>query len=61
MERQKRSRRILTKILNWTERSGNALPHPATLFALFALTALLLSALGHFMGWEVIQYFVYMK
>ncbi|MDA3817025.1 MAG: AbgT family transporter [Prolixibacteraceae bacterium] len=58
MERQKRSRRILTKILNWTERAGNALPHPATLFA---LTALLLSALGHFMGWEVIQYFVYMK
>jgi aminobenzoyl-glutamate transport protein len=55
MERQKRSRRILTKILNWTERAGNALPHPATLFALFALTALLLSALGHFMGWEVIH------
>ena len=55
MERQKKSRRILTKILNWTERAGNALPHPATLFALFALTALLLSALGYFMGWEVIH------
>ncbi|MEN8201483.1 MAG: AbgT family transporter [Bacteroidota bacterium] len=46
---------ILQKILNWTERVGNALPHPATLFALFALAALLLSALGHVLGWEVIH------
>ncbi len=43
------------KVLNWTERFGNALPHPATLFALFALAALLLSALGHFLGWEVVH------
>jgi aminobenzoyl-glutamate transport protein len=46
---------LLQKILNWTERVGNALPHPATLFALFALAALLLSGLGHLMGWEVIH------
>jgi len=43
------------KMLNWTERAGNALPHPATLFALFALSALLLSAAGHFFGWEAIH------
>ncbi|MGD9930099.1 MAG: AbgT family transporter [Mangrovibacterium sp.] len=43
------------RLLNWTERAGNALPHPATLFALFALAALLLSALGHHMNWEVIH------
>lgn len=43
------------RILNWTERAGNALPHPATLFAMFALAALLLSALGHFLGWEAIH------
>ncbi len=43
------------KMLNWTERAGNALPHPATLFALFALSALLLSAVGHFLEWEVIH------
>ena len=43
------------KILNWTEKVGNALPHPATLFALFALTALVFSAIGHWMGWEVIH------
>lgn len=42
-------------MLNWTERAGNALPHPATLFALFAFAALLLSALGHYLGWEVVH------
>jgi len=42
-------------MLNWTEKAGNALPHPATLFALFALAALLLSALGYVLGWEVIH------
>ncbi|MGM0622136.1 MAG: AbgT family transporter, partial [Bacteroidota bacterium] len=46
---------FLGKVLNWTERFGNALPHPATLFALFALGALLISALGHFMQWEVVH------
>lgn len=46
---------ILQRMLNWTERAGNALPHPATLFALFALAALLFSAIGHFMGWEAIH------
>lgn len=42
------------RMLAWVERAGNALPHPATLFALFALAALLLSALGYFLGWEVV-------
>ncbi len=46
---------ILQRVLNWTERVGNALPHPATLFALFALTALLLSLIGHWLEWEVIH------
>ncbi|MFO8087530.1 MAG: AbgT family transporter [Bacteroidales bacterium] len=46
---------VLQRMLNWTERAGNALPHPATLFALFALAALLFSAIGHFMGWEAIH------
>jgi aminobenzoyl-glutamate transport protein len=46
---------FLQRTLNWTERVGNALPHPATLFALFALAALLVSALGHILGWEVIH------
>jgi len=46
---------LLQRTLNWTEKVGNALPHPATLFALFALTAILLSGLGHLLGWEVIH------
>ena len=55
METGKGNSGFLGKVLNWTERFGNALPHPATLFALFALAALLISALGHFMQWEVIH------
>ncbi|MCP4552206.1 MAG: AbgT family transporter [Bacteroidetes bacterium] len=47
--------RILQRMLNWTERAGNALPHPATLFALFALATLVLSALGAALGWEVLH------
>ncbi|RLD55904.1 MAG: AbgT family transporter [Bacteroidetes bacterium] len=46
---------IFQRMLNWTERAGNALPHPATLFALFALGALVFSAVGHWMGWEAIH------
>lgn len=55
MSKSKNRTSLLQKTLNWTEKAGNALPHPATLFALFALAALLLSALGHFLGWEVIH------
>ena len=46
---------IIQRILNWVERAGNALPHPATLFALFALAALVFSAIGYFLDWEVIH------
>jgi aminobenzoyl-glutamate transport protein len=53
MKKQKTG--LFQKILNWTERVGNALPHPATLFALFALFALLFSLLGHWLGWEVVH------
>lgn len=46
---------IFQRMLNWTEKAGNALPHPATLFALFALGALIFSAIGYYLGWEVIH------
>jgi len=46
---------FLQKILNWTERAGNALPHPATLFAIFALLALAFSLVGHLLKWEVVH------
>jgi aminobenzoyl-glutamate transport protein len=55
MGKTKKSTGILKQLLNWTERVGNALPHPATLFALFALTSLIMSAIGHTLGWEVIH------
>ena len=43
---------FLQRMLDWTEKAGNALPHPATIFALFALAALLLSGLGHLLKWN---------
>lgn len=55
MIKSKKRTGIFQRMLNWTERAGNALPHPATLFALFALAVLVLSAVGHFLGWEVIH------
>ncbi len=55
MSKSKKSVGIFQRMLNWTERVGNALPHPATLFALFALSVLVLSAIGHALGWEVVH------
>ena len=55
MSKVKKSTGIFQRMLNRTEKIGNALPHPATLFALFALGALIFSAFGAWMGWEVIH------
>ena len=55
MSKSKKRTGLLKRLLNWTERAGNALPHPATLFALFALTSLIMSAIGHALGWEVVH------
>jgi len=55
MTKSKNKTSIFQRMLNWTERAGNALPHPATLFALFALGTLVLSAVGHYLGWEAIH------
>src|SRR6056297_3192072 len=37
--------KLFTKFLNVVEKVGNALPHPATLFAIFALLVIILSAI----------------
>ncbi len=42
----------MDRFLAVVERTGNALPHPATLFALLALGVLVLSALGAWLGWS---------
>ncbi|MCF8304061.1 MAG: AbgT family transporter [Bacteroidales bacterium] len=43
---------LFTRFLNATERVGNALPHPATLFAIFALAIVLISGLAELLGWQ---------
>lgn len=43
----------LSRVLHWVEVGGNALPHPATLFLMLALLAVLFSWIGHIAGWAV--------
>jgi aminobenzoyl-glutamate transport protein len=49
----KQKKGVFDRFLNILEKGGNALPHPATLFGIFALAALVLSGLGAFLGWSV--------
>ncbi|MDB4335003.1 AbgT family transporter [bacterium] len=53
MNVKKKISQLFQRFLNFVEAAGNALPHPATLFLLFALTVLLISWLGYALGWEV--------
>lgn len=46
---------IFAKILKGVEIVGNRLPHPATLFALFAVFVLLFSGLGDLLNWSVVH------
>jgi len=55
MAKSKKRAKIFQRMLNWIEQAGNTLPHPATLFGIFALLALVFSAIGHFSGWEVVH------
>ena len=38
--------------IRFIEKGGNALPHPAILFAIFALITLIVSAIGGILGWS---------
>jgi aminobenzoyl-glutamate transport protein len=40
------------RIMKSIERIGNALPHPAALFGIFALITLLFSGIGHWLDWS---------
>ena len=53
MSEKVRKKSFFDKFLNILEKGGNALPHPATLFGIFALAALILSAVGAWLGWTV--------
>jgi aminobenzoyl-glutamate transport protein len=47
--------RTLNKFISIVEKGGNALPHPAALFGIIALVTLLISAIGHYLGWHGIN------
>jgi aminobenzoyl-glutamate transport protein len=51
----KKKKNYIDLFLNILEKGGNALPNPATLFALFALLILVLSAVGSWLGWEAVH------
>jgi len=42
----------MQRFLYFIEKAGNALPHPAILFMILALSVLVLSALGAIFGWN---------
>ena len=44
---------LVDRFLNIVEKGGNALPHPVSLFAIFALMILVLSWIGWLLGWTV--------
>jgi aminobenzoyl-glutamate transport protein len=44
-----------TRFFNAIEKGGNALPHPAALFGIFALCTLVFSAIGYYLSWEGIN------
>lgn len=41
--------------IRFIEKGGNALPHPAILFAVFALMTVIISGIGHLQGWSGIH------
>ncbi|MCF6169383.1 MAG: AbgT family transporter [Bacteroidales bacterium] len=51
----KKKTSLFGRFLNVTEKVGNALPHPATLFALFAASILLLSGVAAYFGWDAVH------
>jgi aminobenzoyl-glutamate transport protein len=50
-----KKRNIFDKILNGVEKAGNALPHPATLFLIFALLALLFSWIAYLVDFKAVN------
>ena len=46
---------LFNKFLNFVEIAGNALPHPGTLFAIFAFSVIILSGIADYFGWSAIH------
>jgi aminobenzoyl-glutamate transport protein len=51
----KTKKNFFTRFLNFVEWMGNLLPHPVTLFAIFAFGVILLSGLADWLGWTAID------
>jgi aminobenzoyl-glutamate transport protein len=49
------NRKGLVKVLHWVEVGGNALPHPASLFGILAILALIFSWIGHTADWTAVN------
>jgi aminobenzoyl-glutamate transport protein len=47
-----KKRGFFNRFLGVVEKTGNALPHPASLFGILALLALIFSFIGHKLGWS---------
>lgn len=45
-------KKALNRFITIVEKGGNALPHPAALFGIFAIITLVVSAIGHWLGWQ---------
>jgi aminobenzoyl-glutamate transport protein len=54
LEKQNK-KKIFDVILNFIEKTGNALPHPATLFAICAGLVIVASFIGSYLDWNVIH------
>lgn len=48
----KNKKTLLFRFLHFIEVGGNALPHPASLFGILAVSVLIFSWLGHFFNWS---------
>jgi len=55
MKQKKIKKKKGFKFLHFVEKAGNALPHPASLFGILALIALVFSAIGHYLDWTAIH------
>ena len=56
MKRKKeKSKSLFNKFLNFVEIGGNALPHPGTLFAIFAFSVIILSGIADYFGWQAVH------
>lgn len=50
-----KKKNFFTRFLDFVEWLGNLLPHPVTLFAIFALSVILISGLADWLGWSALD------